>query len=195
MIDQEYAPTANNTGYGVRSRTYHRGQSFTAGVSSQLSAVALWVRKCAAGNTSPLEIEIHEGSLPTSSVLGTATIPAASIPFTNGCFQGTVPPSMFIKASLAAPVPITAGTVYSIWAISQNQSDEYGWSGDGPGSYGGGEGFTFTSTGSHPGNLDLGFRTYVESPPALPWWLWLLLLLVLLLLLALILRRRRRQRR
>jgi hypothetical protein len=163
IVDAAHEPLQQNSGFGIRDTAFYRGESFTAGVSGNLVAVELLLNNCAAANDADIQIAIHSGSTPGGTPLGTATIPSAKVPYVSGCGSGTGPTAIFVWADLAAPVAITSGTLYSIWAVSSDGTDEYGWWGDNLGTYSGGQAFTNNGTSNILMTFDVGFRTWVSS--------------------------------
>lgn len=151
--DQAYAPTTFNAGLGVRDTTYYRSQSFTVGRSGALSAVELLLNVCTV-TTATVEIAIRAaGSAASSAPLASGTISAGAVVYDGGCGAGTGPSAHLAHAVLTPALAVTAGQSYVIWARSSNQTDEYGWWGDSPGAYAGGE--------ASVSGRDMGFATYV----------------------------------
>ena len=81
-------------------------QTFTAGLSGQLSLIELELQRSAfADTTEALSVEIRAGD-PTGAVLATATVAAASIPLE--------PTFAWIQVPFGSPATLTAGDTYAI---------------------------------------------------------------------------------
>ncbi len=165
QLDQSVTPVAPNQAMGIRSLTFYRGQTFTVGQKGVLSSVSLCLNSCSAQNTADIIVAIRGGIDFTWPALTTGRIPASAIPYVRGCFAGTGGDSRFVNAGLSSSSPgllVRPGQVYTIWAHSSNQTDEYGWWADPGDTYPGGTARTRDINGDNVEfNFDVGFKTYV----------------------------------
>lgn len=153
-LDQEQTDTSG--GLSVISSTDSWAQTFTAGRSGLLDRVKLYLEaSSSAGETEPVTVELTttSGGSPTSTVLASSTIPAASVSASGGWAQAKFSP---------AP-PVSAGTQYAIVAYS---SSTYYWIEAPTNDYAGGG--PFLSNSSPPSSWqpystgdDQAFKTYV----------------------------------
>jgi len=83
-------------------------QTFTPGVTGNLVAVDIAIGRVDDFGYSDLSVEIvtTAGGVPTGTVLGSATVAVASVPFDAG--------TPFFSVGFSPPVPLTAGTLYAI---------------------------------------------------------------------------------
>lgn len=192
VVDQAYVPSPSNAGT-VITWSLDDGvpawlaQSFTAGLSGQLTAVDLAVWGWATPQQD-LRLQVHEvDGLTVGSLLGTAIVPAAAIPVNafGAAFPepGNDPVALRVDLSHLG-IHVAAGSTYALavsaggrhpagagdidWLFTQEPGDHYP----------GGRGMFGYSTSlqsgqlmdplfyTPPGNfVDLGFRTYVSAVP------------------------------
>jgi hypothetical protein len=163
-IDQQNT-SVTNSGFGFNSTTWF-GQTFTAGVSGQLTRadVDLFCSACT-GTTPNITVSIRNataGDLPTGADLATATIPG----FSSGS-------GGFFTANFASPATLTAGTKYAIVvrAVSNPSAGTYAYVISSMSPYVGGRRSASANSGGTwaVGNpsTDIGFKTYMKSGFAL----------------------------
>jgi hypothetical protein len=154
-----------------QSGTFHQGQTFTAGPSGALDQADLYlVRNCASPGGLSVQIRTVSGdpALPTSTVLATAGVPAASVPTSSPGWVTVVFPT---------PAPVRAGTRYALVATSGATCfvppslfvTGYYWGFAGQDLYGGGTVVSSTDAGaswSSQGGADFAFKTYVTPDTA-----------------------------
>lgn len=93
-------------------------QTFTAGLTGGLDRVDLLLNNT--GASAPLTVQIRNtsGGAPGSSVLASASVPAASVPSSAG----------FVEVDFASPAPVKSGTQYAIVAYTADTSSlVYEW--------------------------------------------------------------------
>jgi DNA-binding beta-propeller fold protein YncE len=137
-------------------------QTFTAGVTGGLDRVGLYLDNGSA--TGPLTVEIRNtsGGAPGSTVLASASVPAASVTPSGG----------WVGVDFPSPAPVTSGTQYAIVAYTGDTGRKtfYQWFFSGSHPYAGGA--MWSSPASPPttwndrGSSDLAFETNVEVPAA-----------------------------
>ena len=159
-LDQQQTDTSGpSPGYvvGPMSGPSSSAETFTAGLSGALDQVDMVLDCFVCSNTLGVTVQIRDtsGGLPGTSVLSTATIPAASV--------GPAP-GAFISVGFGTPATVQAGTQYAIVAYTGG-SDTYRWRGASGTPYSGGQGF---SSGSSPPGVwiaaskTFAFKTYVN---------------------------------
>jgi hypothetical protein len=158
-IDQQNT-SVTNSGFGFNSTSWF-GQTFTAGVSGQLTRtdVDLFCSACT-GTTPNITVSIRaaSGDLPTGADLATATIPG----FSSGS-------GGFFTANFASPPTLTAGTKYAIVvrAVSNPSAGTYAYVISSMSPYAGGRRSVSGDSGGSwaVGNpsTDIGFKTYMKS--------------------------------
>jgi hypothetical protein len=146
-----------NTGGGATPLPL--AQTFTAGISGELDRVDLNVVRAAIGTTDPLTVEIRNvdaGGAPGSTVLASASVPAATVPFSS---------PGWVEVTFASPAVVQAGTQYAIVVAP----DPYGWWRSGGGGYAGGSAFMLSAAAwrEYP-VFDMAFKTYVTPPDTTP---------------------------
>ena len=158
-IDQQNT-SVTNSGFGFNSTSWF-GQSFTAGVSGQLTAVDVDLFCSGCTGTTPnitVSIRATSGDLPTGSDLATATIPG----FSSGS-------GGFFTATFGAPPTLAAGTKYAIVvrAVSNPSAGTYAYVKSSGSPYAGGRRSTSANSGASwtLGNpsTDIGFKTYMKA--------------------------------
>ena len=157
-LDQSFVPTVSDLGVGIRDTTFYRGQTFTVGELGILTRVELFVKSCSPANTADVIVDIRAGTDFHNPSLGTGIIPASAIPSAGGCGAGQGTTAVFVGTGLGAALQVAPGEVYTIWAHSSNNTDEYGWWGD---EAGGGARTGTDGGGNFQFGFGLGFRTYV----------------------------------
>ena len=162
--------------YNRSEGTDSLAQTFTAGQSGALDQVDV-VIQAYGGITAPLTVEITDvpvaGGQPGTTVLASATVPAASIPPNPGSNPS------FVPVTFITPATVTAGTQYAIVAsLSTLANFNYdGWYiGEGGDLYRGGAAYAYTPdrgwTYLYASTSDFAFKTYVipaadTTPPTL----------------------------
>ena len=158
-VDQQNT-AGTNTGTGTTTNTSWAGQTFTAGVSGQLTKVDFQMF-CANGCTSNpdlvVSIRATSGGSPTGADLVSATIP--------GDNSGNT--ATFV-ASFATPLSVTSGTQYAliVRTASSPGTGGYFWIRSSPSTYAGGLRVTSTNSGAtwtQDSTRDGNFHTYVSS--------------------------------
>jgi hypothetical protein len=139
-------------------------QTFRAGLTGGLDQVDVWLAQPGGANTptAPVTVEIRNAfaGTPGPAVLRTTTIPIAGV---------AAHPGAFVQVPLPTPLPVTAGTDYTIVLSSTTASPNiYSWGRTATESYAaGGSFYTVVPPGvafnSFPG--DQAFRTYVAVSP------------------------------
>jgi DNA-binding beta-propeller fold protein YncE len=132
-------------------------------VAGRLDRVDLYLRTDLS-ETAPLSVEIRNtsGGAPGSTVLASASLPAARVPSGGG----------WVKVGFASPALVTGGVQYAIVAYTGDTGtqDDYGWDFSNSNPYGGGA--AWDSPATPPTNWfgvqseDLAFKTYVVVPAA-----------------------------
>jgi hypothetical protein len=190
QIDQFYAPSSFYCGYSFLSRQGSirdwSGQTFTAGLTGQLTQIDLPIWQDPAYNTGlTLDIFSFNGTS-LGTLLGSVTIPSTSVPDgqPNGdAFppQGSNPFALSVALS-GLGINVTSGNMYAIAASATAlyPAGEGGngilWLGSdvqGPDNYtSGNEFFTYSDSIDSTSDLahfsataDLGFKTYVAPVP------------------------------
>jgi hypothetical protein len=159
-IDQQNT-SLTGSGFGFNSTAWF-GQSFTAGVTGQLTAVDvdLFCSTCT-GTTPNITVSIRAatvGDLPTGADLATATIPG----FSSGS-------GGFFTATFGSPPTLTAATKYTIVVrvVSNPSAGTYAYVISSGSPYAGGRRSTSADSGGTWGvaspSTDVGFRTYMKS--------------------------------
>lgn len=166
ILDQEYNPAVVNSGLGIGSRD--RAQTFTVGLSGQLTGVELLMERFS-NSIGDLTVEIRStaGGVPGNSsgaVLATTTVSQSLMSLGTGSGSNAT----FVAADLtAAGLFVNAGDVLAI-ALSGNPSGEFGWFGGSDNGYAGGS--TYWRFPGDPNNWsafsldrEQGFRTFVDA--------------------------------
>ena len=148
--------------------TNSKAQTFTAGLTGQLDQVDLALSGL--GVTTPLTVQIRDGSAtaPGDTVLASASVPTSAV-------TGS---ASFVPITFASPASVTAGTQYSIVALT-NDSSSWFWYAGGPvhpiSPYVGGRLYGSRTAPRRwaPGpratlSADFEFKTYVAPPPPPP---------------------------
>ena len=146
--------------------TNSKAQTFTAGLTGQLDQVDLALSGLSL--TTPLAVQIRDGSAtaPGATVLASASVPTSAV-------TGS---ASFVPATFISPASVSAGTQYSIVALT-NDSSSWFWHAGGPVTdspyvggrlYGSSDGPPAMGTWTE-GNpqADFAFKTYV-APPSPP---------------------------
>jgi uncharacterized repeat protein (TIGR01451 family) len=141
-----------------------KAQTFTAGRSGELDQVDLHLRTYAE-TSGPLRVEIRNvtADTPGSTVLASATVPAANVPIGG---DGAA----FVAVPFASPATVLKDSQYAIVAEADG-SDIYEWSGDQNTSYTGGRAlYSEVPPGDNwapfATDFDFAFKTYVTTPTA-----------------------------
>jgi hypothetical protein len=165
-IDQQNT-TLSTSGVGINITTWG-GQTFTAGVTGQLTRADINLFCSGCTGTSPnltLSLRATSGNLPTGADLATATL--------SGNASGA---SSYFVGNFASPPTLTAGTVYAlvvrptaspsagIYAITRSATNVYA-SGQRVSSADSGSTWTAPLTAGQ--TTDAGFRTYINTGFAL----------------------------
>ena len=158
-IDQSFE-TQTNFGLSFGSSANYWGQTFTPTRSSVL-AVELSI---GANSSTPheditVQIRTTSAGLPTSTVLGTATISA----FNSGGYA-------WRRATFSAPVTVTPGTVYAIVVFSSGMPTSYFYQFGQANEYTGGRWVSSSNAGASFSAVDVRdalFRIYGDSGTAL----------------------------
>jgi hypothetical protein len=154
-LDQQQ--TLSNFG-GLSVTKY--AQTFTAGLTGQLDQVDLALSGMSP--TTPLTVQIRDGSAtaPGSTVLAGASVPTSAVTSSES----------FVPITFASPASVTAGTQYSIVALSDVPGSWFWYSGQVAvvSAYPGGK--LYSSPDGidwFEGNTtaDFEFKTYVAPPP------------------------------
>jgi hypothetical protein len=147
----------SNSGTGINTTTWG-GQTFTAGVSGQLTKADINLFCFSCTGTTPnltLSVRATAGGLPTGSDLAAATIPG----FSSGA-------AVYYSVTFASPITVTAGTQYALvirptanpsagtYALTVSTGSQYA---AGARVSSGNSGSTWTAATS-----DAGFHTYVH---------------------------------
>jgi hypothetical protein len=156
-IDQQNT-NLSTSGQGVTT-TGWQGQTFTAGVSGQITRIDLNLFCSSCTGTSPnLTVSIRNtaSNLPTGTDLATATIAG------NNSGAGG-----FWTANFASPLTVTAGTVYAVLVrpVSNPSAGTYAATTSTASTYAGGRRVSSTNSGGAwtGGTNDIGFVIYVQS--------------------------------
>jgi hypothetical protein len=135
-------------------------QTFTSGLTGGLDRVELYLDR-AGGVAAPLTVEIRDtsGGAPGSTVLASASVPAASVTSSGG----------FVEVDFASPAPVVSGTQYAIVAYTADTSQlaVYDWFLSDSNPYSGGaqwfSGASPPATWTEGSGFDFAFKTYVET--------------------------------
>ena len=138
-------------------------QTFTAGLTGPLDRVELLLGALDDPPDATLTVEVRDvtGGSPGGTVLASGSVAPSAVSSTDA----------WIPIAFATPVPVTAGTQYSIVAYSSvGTSNSYFWAIDFPDPYPAGA--TFYQTVSPPNSTwtlaslggDQAFKTYVNVP-------------------------------
>lgn len=161
-LDQSYDPGANAGGYFLNSASPF-AQTFTAGITGQVTQVNVRAFNYFGAATAPLQLDLYSIGGPYPEALQTnlasGSISQALVPSTSG----------FVSFDLtAANASLVAGQQYAI-VISTTSGFSYEWEGSASGTYAGGSGRTpsggnlyYTLAGQ---NFDFGFQTFVNPVP------------------------------
>jgi hypothetical protein len=158
-VDQQQ--TAQNNFATVNSFLGY-AQVFTAGVTGDLDQFDLAIGKSVAASTFTIEIRDTLAGAPGPNVLSTMSVTTATLPFFLG------PPPSIVSFPVSPPVPVVAGTQYTI-AVRAGTTDSLIGGISLADVYAGGSHYietppgTFTFTG-----FDAAFRTYVTPPTPTP---------------------------
>ena len=151
--------------------TFHRGQTFTAALSGSLDQADLYLeRGCASVDALSVQIRTVSGDppLPTTTVLATASVPAASV--------ATFPSLGWVTVQFPTPATVSAGTPYALVAASGSTCSlgfgqtipGYFWGLSYQNLYGAGTHVVNINSGANwfsQGGEDFGFKTYVRPAP------------------------------
>lgn len=85
---------------------YWAAQTFTAGFTGQMKRVSLLMERVGTPQNLIVEIRTVSGGFPTSTILASASIPAASVPES--------PNYGWVDVTFSAPIDVTIGTQYAI---------------------------------------------------------------------------------
>ena len=132
-------------------------QTFTAGISGNLSTVVVDVYVWGRSPTGPITVQITgvvAGVPDSNNVLATGTIPANWV-------SGT---PQILSVTFASPATVVSGQRYAI-VLSTSQTGDYGWGTDGANDYTSGTAWYNFGSGWIDRGQDLAFETLV-SPPA-----------------------------
>ena len=165
-LDQQQ--TISNFG-GLQVDSIHsKAQTFTAGLTGQLDQVDLAIS--GAGNpTTPLTVQIRDGSAtaPGTAVLATASVPTSAVTGNES----------WVPITFNSPASVTAGTQYSIVALTDSVASWFWYAGKTPDMsptsayeggrlYGSPDGPPAMGTWTEGNTLaDFEFKTYVVPPP------------------------------
>lgn len=155
-LDQQSGPEIQ-TQLGVFA-TLSTGQSFTAGLTGDLTALELYLREIWATPTVPLRVGLYEavGDLPSGSELTFETLDPADL-----ALAGTP-----TRISFANPMSVVAGGHYAVLLTSTGGGFPNGaYAANASASqYAGGCAFQNSGAGNVCFNNDLAFATYVWHP-------------------------------
>ena len=162
---------------GTPPQIHHSGQAFTAGLSGALDQADLYLERECASPQDDLSVQIRTVSgnpaLPTSTLLATTTVPAASVPLSFG----------WVTVQFPAPAAVSAGTRYALVAASTGACGVfiggtpvgaipgYAWRFASAEPYTGGTRLSSSNAGASWSSLageDFAFKTYVVPPPPDP---------------------------
>jgi uncharacterized repeat protein (TIGR01451 family) len=158
VVDQQNT-SFSNRGFGFSSTSW-AGQTFTASVSGQLTAVDIYLFCSSCSGTTPdltVSIQATSGDLPIGPDLATGTIAG----FATGA-------GSYYKTTFTSPLSITSGTQYAIVVRADSDPSDgtyaYVVSKNGN-TYSDGRRVTSDDSGSSWSgqNTDLGFHVYVQS--------------------------------
>ena len=164
QVDQSVTDTSNSFVVEV-SEIHHwvAAQTFTAGVSGELSGVRVWVWRFI-GAAGQIDVELHPvdagGDPDTGIVLAAAQIPVSSLD--NG------PTIVPVEATFSTPAMLAAGTKYAITLAQSNGGHVHiVWQGPGNDNYPGGTGYGGSFASYSSVGEDLAFETLmvVPAPP------------------------------
>jgi len=160
-LDQQQ--TISNFGGLQVDSTHSKAQTFTAGLTGQLDQVDLALSGLSL--TTPLAVQIRDGSAttPGDTVLASASVPTSAVTGSES----------FVPIPFTSPASVTAGTQYSIVALTNDSSSWFWHSGQGatPDSaylggslYGSTDGPPAMGTWTGGSPADFEFKTYVAPP-------------------------------
>ena len=162
VVDQSNTSNPSGEWVGV-SDAQRFAQTFTAGLTGNLTAID--IAEELAGPSATMQITAVDGSgIPTGTVLGTGTVPAA----TGAGWLTTI---------LDTPVAVAAGTMYAITFVVPSLpliSDPFphppflAMEDNGNNVYAGGSEHDLDNPAYDATNRDFLFRTYVSTAPAAP---------------------------
>jgi hypothetical protein len=158
-LDQSFDP-GNGGGYFVSSG-YSYAQTFTAGMTGNLTRADVRALNYFGAASAPLQLEVWSTTNPNTlaSLLASASLPQSSVPSSTG----------FVSFDLSgSPAPITAGQPLAL-VLKTASNYSYLWEGPSNGGYTNGvacsvSGNSYYVTMAGP-NADFGFRTYVTTVP------------------------------
>ena len=155
-VPDQQQPTVN-TGFFAITPAQSLAQTFTPGQSGQLDQVDLYLTRL--GGSTPLTVELRDvsGGAPGSTVLASATVPAADVL--------TFPTGAFVEVPFASPPAVDPSHQYAIVAYHTSPF-QYGWAGAVGDVYAGGGSFFTQPVDWTPflANAELAFKTYLA-----PW--------------------------
>lgn len=144
-LDQQQ--TISNFGGLQVDSTHSKAQTFTAGLTGQLDQVDLAISG-AGSPTTPLTVQIRDGSAtaPGTAVLATASVPTSAVTGNES----------WVPITFNSPASVTAGTQYSIVALTDSVAS---W-------------FWYAGQGATPDSAYVGGRLYFspDGPPAMGTW-------------------------
>ena len=111
--DQLSQGTVNATTTSVSGN--QTGQTFTAGITGQLTEIVIGELAQAAGGMGPLAVEIYEtniAGLPVGAPLATQVVPVSSVPSSGSAGSVTV--------TFTSPATVVAGTMYAFALVPQS---------------------------------------------------------------------------
>ena len=165
-LDQQQ--TISNFGGLQVDSTHSKAQTFTAGLTGQLDQVDLAISG-AGSPTTPLTVQIRDGSAtaPGTAVLATASVPTSAVTGSES----------WVPITFNSPASVTAGTQYSIVALTDSVASWFWYAGKTPDMsptsayeggrlYGSPDGPPAMGTWTEGNTLaDFEFKTYVAPPP------------------------------
>ncbi len=164
ILDQSNYANEYNLDVGFTASTAWRAQTFTVGISGQLARidVDIYLRQSASGFIQ-LDLLSTSAGVPTSTVLGNASVLNSSVP-------NSPDNHAFVTFDLTASnINVTQGEVLAIALSSSNDQLIGGWLGSTTTQYAGGEHFYNYPTNqngwvAYGEDADLYFKTYVNIP-------------------------------
>jgi hypothetical protein len=165
VLDQQVELAAGANFTNANFGALYRAQTFTVGISGKLSRFEVqWRVDNVTSMTREFEIwNTTSGGAPVTITVPSAPLASATLSYTGPGFE-----TVWVGADLASGIPVTAGDVLAIVAVSGGVIDAY-WVGPaGLGSDPYTRGQSFSTSIFAPlawgtlGPTDLGFRTYVE---------------------------------
>ncbi len=163
ILDQVNASNEYRVDTGLTASTVWRAQTFTTGISGQLSRIDLdiYLRQFASGSIL-LDLLSTNAGVPTSTVLAATSLPSSSVP-------PHISQHGFVSFDLTAMnIHVTEGEVLAIALRSSNDQLIGGWVG-GHTNYAGGQFYYNYPTNNNgwvvfspPDEYDLYFKTYVD---------------------------------